>query len=229
MSSAENITHILKVVQANKLAPQIIQLLLKPEHPIQYTAGDYIMLGFDTEELKPFSIADAPRDDGLIECHIRKQTDNDWMTQLFEIEVGDNLVMQGPKAQMKLQPAHETIIFVAGGTGFAPMRALLNESIHQDITVPITFYWGARCIEELYLHSWMIDIAQKHPHIEYIPVISDNFTHWQGETGLVHNAVIKNQPNLEKHTLYMCGPWLMIQTAKEAFLKAHLHENNLNY
>jgi len=229
MSSAENITHILKVVQANKLASQIIQLLLKPEQPITYTSGDYIMLGFDTEELKPFSIADAPRSDGLIECHIRNHPENNWMKQLFEVQVGDNLVMQGPKAQLSLQPAHEAIIFDAGGTGFAPLRALLNESLRQNIAVPITFYWGARCVEELYLHNWMIDLAQKHPHIEYIPVISDDFTDWQGETGLVHNTVIKEHPNLERHTLYMCGPWPMIQTAKEAFLASKLNDKHLIY
>jgi len=229
MSSAENITHILKVVQANTLAPQIIQLLLKPEQPIKYMAGDYIMLGFDTEELKPFSIADAPRDDGLIECHIRKQADNNWMNRLFDVQAGDNLVMQGPKAQMSLQPAHEAIIFVAGGTGFAPMRALLNESLRQNIAVPITFYWGARTVEDLYLHKWMIDLAQKHPHIEYVPVISDDLTDWQGKTGLVHNTVIKEHPNLEKYTVYMCGPWPMIQTAKEAFLAVHLNEDHLVY
>ena len=67
MSSTDNITHVMKVVQVNILAPQIIQLLLKPEHPIAYTSGDYIMLGVDTEELTPFSIANAPREDGLIE------------------------------------------------------------------------------------------------------------------------------------------------------------------
>ena len=229
MSSSENITHLLTVVQANKLAPQIIQLLLKPEHPIKYTSGDYIMLGFDTNDLKPFSIADAPRDDGLIECHIRKQDNNEWMEKLFATTAGDQLVMQGPKSQMSLQPTHEAVIFVAGGTGFAPMRALLNESLRQNISVPMTFYWGARAPEDLYMHDTMIDLAQKHGHIEYIPVISEDFTNWQGETGLVHNAVLKNHPNLEKTTLYMCGPWPMIQTAKDEFIDAGLQKDKLIY
>ncbi|WP_040726997.1 FAD-binding oxidoreductase [Thiomicrorhabdus sp. Kp2] len=226
MSSLEN-THVLKVVQTNQLAPQIIQLLLKPEHPIQYTSGDYIMLGFDTEELKPFSIADAPREDGLIECHIRNQLNNDWMEKLCSVSAGDTLVMQGPKAQMSLHPAHEAIIFVAGGTGFAPMRALLVEALRQHVAVPITFYWGARSPDELYMHEWMVDLVQKHGNIDYIPVISDNTEGWQGQTGLVHNTVLKDHPSLDKTTLYMCGPWPMIQTAKEAFLAVGLHENKL--
>ena len=227
MSAPETPTHVLKVMQANLLAPQIIQLLLKPEHPIQYTSGDYIMLGFDTEELKPFSIADAPREDGLIECHIRNQENSEWMQNLFSVTAGQKLVMQGPKAQMSLQPAHEKIIFVAGGTGFAPMRALLEEALRQKVLVPITFYWGARTPEELYMHDWMIDLTQKHGNVDYIPVISDNTENWQGLTGLVHNAVLEAHPSLEKTRVYMCGPWPMIQTAKEAFYAAGLQETHL--
>ena len=229
MSSTDNITHVMKVVQVNTLAPQIIQLLLKPEHPIAYTSGDYIMLGFDTEELKPFSIANAPREDGLIECHIRKQTDSDWMERLFEIKAGETLVMQGPKAQMSLKPAHEAIIFVAGGTGFAPMRALLAESLRQNIQVPITLYWGARSPQELYMHDWLIDLSQKEGHIEYIPVISDETAQWQGETGLVHETVLKQHPSLAHATVYMCGPWPMIQVAKQAFIEAGLPEDKLTH
>ncbi|HHT00412.1 MAG TPA: oxidoreductase [Thiomicrospira sp.] len=227
MSSPENTTQVMQVVHKTELAPQIIQLLLKAEHPIAYTAGDYIMLGFDTEELKPFSIANAPREDGLIECHIRKQTDSKWMDKLFAANTGDKLVMQGPKPQMQLKPAHEAIIFVAGGTGFAPLRALLVESLRQNISVPISFYWGARSPEELYMHEWLIDLTQREGHIEYIPVISDETQGWQGESGNVHETVLKQHPSLKHATIYMCGPWPMIQTAKQAFLDAGLPEDNL--
>ncbi len=213
-------THVMKVVHVNTLAPQIIQLLMKPEHPISYTAGDYVMLGFDTEELKPFSIASAPREDGLIECHIRKQPDSEWMERLFSIETGSTLVMQGPKQQMSLQPAHELMIFVAGGTGFAPMKAILEESLRQKITVPIHFYWGARNPNDLYMHDWMIELSQKHPHIEYIPVISDETGDWQGDTGLVHKKMLEQHPHLKHATVYMCGPWDMTQTAKQEFIEA---------
>lgn len=227
MTTAENPTHVMKVVQVNKLAPQIIQLLMKPEHPLSYNAGDYVMLGFDTEELKPFSIASAPREDGLIECHIRKQSDSDWMDKLFAIQAGDSLVMQGPKAQMSLQAAHEAIIFVAGGTGFAPMRALLEETLRQKVAVPINFYWGARSTDELYMHDWMIELAQSHGHIEYIPVVSEQTDDWQGETGLVHETVLKQHPGLTHATIYMCGPWPMIQTAKQDFIDAGAAETKI--
>lgn len=227
MSTTDTLTHVMKVIHVHTLAPQIIQLLLKPEHPISYTSGDYIMLGFDTEELKPFSIANAPREDGLIECHIRKQPDSEWMAKLFSVQAGDQLVMQGPKPQMALMPAHESIIFVAGGTGFAPLRALLIESLRQNIQVPISFYWGARTADDLYMHDWLIDLSQKEPHINYIPVISDDTQNWQGETGLVHEVVLKQHSNLAHTTVYMCGPWPMIQTAKQAFIESGLPKEKL--
>lgn len=229
MSSNENITHVLKVVHNNQLAPEIFQLLLKAEHPIQYTSGDYIMLGFNIEELKPFSIADAPREDGLIECHIRNTAKNDAIEKLCSVNSGDVLVMQGPKKQMQLHPAHEAIIFVAGGTGFAPMRALLNEALRQQVSVPISFYWGAKSTEELYMHEWMIDISQKHGNIDYIPVISGSAEEWQGRTGLVHKAVLADHPSLDKARVYMCGPWPMIQAAKADFLAAGLVETKLSH
>lgn len=219
--------HVMKVVKVNFLAPQIIQLLMQAEHPITYTAGNYVMLGFSDDNLKPFSIASAPREDGLIECHIRKQSDSEWMEKLFMVAAGDTLVMQGPKPQMALQQTHEAIIFVAGGTGFAPMKAILEESIRQNIQVPISFYWGARIAEDLYMHDWMIDLSQKHPHIEYIPVISEDTEHWQGETGLVHKKMLEQHPNLSHSTIYMCGPWDMTQTAKQEFIAAGAKEERI--
>lgn len=216
--------HVMKVVQTEHLTSQIIKLLMQPEHPISYQAGDYIMLGFDAADLKPFSIASAPRQDGLIECHIRNELGSGWMEKLFASQSGDTLVMQGPKAQMTLKEAHQPIIFVAGGTGFAPMKALLDEAIRAEIEVPISFYWGARTQEDLYMHKWMVDLTQKHPNIEYVPVISDELENWQGETGLVHKKALEQNPTLAHKTIYMCGPWNMTQTAKQEFIEAGAEE-----
>ncbi|MBF6058967.1 MULTISPECIES: NAD(P)H-flavin reductase [Thiomicrorhabdus] len=219
-------THLMIAVQVETLAPNIVRLFLKAEHPISYSAGQYVMLGFDTEELKPFSIASAPREDGLLEFHIRNHDNSNWMKRLVEVKTGDRLVMQGPKDQMSLQPAHQPIIFVAGGTGFSPLKAMLDELLRHDIEVPIHFFWGARRREELYLHNEMIELSQQHGNLDYIPVISDNFHDWNGLTGLVHKQVLAMFPNLHHHTLYICGPWGMIETAKAEFLAAGLDEKN---
>ena len=218
--------HTLKVVHIEHLTTDIIQLLMKPDFPISYSAGQYIMLGFNTDELKPFSIAAAPREDGLIECHIRRQADSDWMNRLFAVTVGDSLIMQGPKDQMSIQPAHQPILFVAGGTGFAPMKALLDELLRQNVEVPMHFYWGARHADELYLHDMMQDLERKHANLLYIPVVSEEDATWQGLTGLVHKQVLKDYPSLEHKTVYMCGPWPMMEAAKADFSEAGLAITN---
>lgn len=218
--------HPLKVVEAHTLTPNTICLLMKPEMPIIYQAGNYIMLGFQQDDLKPFSLASAPREDGLLECHIRRHDNNEWMEKLFAIRPGDHLIMQGPKPQMQLKPALQPVIFVAGGTGFAPMKALLDELLRQGCEVPITFYWGARSAEDLYMHQKMIDLCIQHPNIEYIPVVSDDCKNWTGATGLVHEQVLKDHGSLEHFTVYLCGPWAMTQKAKQDFYSAGLREEN---
>ncbi len=214
--------HVLKVVHTELLTPQIIQMLCKPEHPIAYASGQYIMLGFDAEDLKPFSIAAAPRDDGLIECHIRNEADSEWMQKLFAVQTGDQLVMEGPKDQIKLQPAHQPIILLAGGTGFTAIKALLEALLKEKVGVPIDLYWGARSQADLYLHKEMIALTEIHANLEYTPVLSEEKEAWNGATGLVHKQVLKEHPNLQHFTLYMCGPWPMIQTAKTEFEAAGL-------
>ncbi len=215
-------THTLKVVRLEHYTPHIIRLLMKPDFPVVYESGQYIMLGFDTEKPKPFSIASAPREDGLIECHIRKQPDSEWMEKLFAVEVGDTLVMQGPKDQMSVTPAHTPILFVAGGTGFAPMKALLDEYLRQHTEVPLHFYWGVRQSQDLYMQKEMLDLERLHANLIYVPVVSENDPEWHGPTGLVHEQVLKDYPSLAHKTVYMCGPWPMIETAKKDFIEAGL-------
>lgn len=219
--------HVMKVVHFDAFNDHIQQLLMKAEHPLSYESGDYVMLGMNSGDLKPFSIANAPREDGLIECHIRIIDDNPWMAEFAKTQVGDTLVVQGPKKQMRLQTGHEPIIFVAGGTGFAPLYAILIESLRQKLEVPISFYWGARCEADLYMHDTMIELAQRHGHIEYIPVLSEHFDDWNGEKGLVHQTVLKHHPSLKHHRVYLCGSWPMIQTVKEDFIAAGLDADKL--
>jgi len=214
--------HTVTLVHKEFYNPTIVNLILKPQQPMPYHAGQYIMLGFQEDELKPFSIAAAPREDGLIECHIRDHDQSEWMQKLFALEAGDQLLIKGPNEQMQLANNSLPAIFVAGGTGFAPMKALLEDMLRKGAAMPIHFYWGARCQSDLYMHQHMIDLSQKHPNIEYIPVISDDLENWNGKTGLVHQQLLADHPNLEKFQVYLCGPWPMVQTAKEDFTKAGL-------
>lgn len=215
------------VVETVLLTPDIIKLVLSPTETFVYQAGDYVMLGLDSADLKPFSIASAPRPDGLVEVHIRNQDDSDWMVELFEVRRYDTVSVQGPKSQYQLAlPLIQPVIFVAGGTGFAPMKALLEVALVEQSDQIIEFYWGVRTQQDLYWHAQMLTLCKQHANLNYIPVVSDE--PFVGRTGLVHKAVLQDHTNLEGFRVYLCGPWEMQATAKAEFLAAGLTECQFN-
>lgn len=225
-------SQIFKVIQVEHFTADTIQLILKPTQPFRYQAGDYIMLGFEQEDLKPFSIASSPRNDGRIELHIRKHEDNAWNDRLFSLTSGEEVLVEGPKPQYQLDEdicqSKKPILFVAGGTGFAPMKALLDELLASGCENTIHFYWGSRHKEDLYMRNQMIALAKHHDNLDYIEVLSEPSENDTGLTGLVHQVVLERHPNLADFRVYLCGPWPMVQTAKEDFFAANLPENQFN-
>ena len=216
----------IQIIDKSFFTNDILRLRLKGETAITFSAGQYILLGSDADNLKPFSIAAAPDGTGEIECHIRNHDNSDWMQELFAKEIGDTLHWMGPNDQMKLEHHVLPTIFVAGGTGFAPMKALLEALLKEQPIQPIHFYWGARQPDDLYQNEWLEQLASEHDNINYIPVISEPNDDWQGATGLVHKQVLADYPLLEHHMVYLCGPWNMVQAAKQEFIDAGLEEKH---
>lgn len=214
--------HPFIVYSAIRLTPYILQLFLEPKSVFSHQAGDYVMLGFEREETKPFSIANAPLPNGLIELHIRNQEDSPWMQRLFNVQAGDTLWIDGPKPQLKLQHETELNLYIAGGTGIAPIKALLEQRLLQGLKQPTKVYWGARHADELYIHNVMQSLAKQNPLLEYIPVISESDAAWTGATGLVHQYALNQHPELSHATVYLCGAWPMVQTAQTDFTAAGL-------
>lgn len=229
-------SQLFKVTQIEHYNEDTIRLMLRPNTPFRFEAGDYITLGFSQEDLRPFSIASSPRSDGQIELHIRKHEDSDWNQHLFSLETGEEVIIDGPNKQYRLDSGlcdtNKTIVFVAGGTGFAPMKALLDELLATGCSNRIEFFWGSRHLDDLYLRNQMIALAEHHDNLDYIEVLSQaddqRDAHFQGPKGLVHEEVLKRHPNLSDCRVYLCGPWPMVQTAKADFLSAGLVEKNFN-
>lgn len=212
----------IQVLEKTFLTDDILRLRLGTESPIVFEAGQYILLGLDAEELKPFSIAMAPDGSGELECHIRKNIHSPWMQSLFSKSQGDVLYWKGPVDHLSLVKQAMPTIFVAGGTGFALMKSLLERLLETNPVDPIHFYWGARQADELYHHQWLIELCQQHKNICYTPVISGESLDWKGATGLVHEQVLQDIPDLGDNLVYLCGPGDMHQAAKQAFLTAGL-------
>lgn len=217
-----NNMHTLKVQRVNHLTSNIMQLFLEPSSIFSYQAGDYLMLGLDQAETKPFSIANAPQDNGLLELHVRNLDQTEWMQRLFKVQPGDTLWADGPKPQMKLQHETDLNIYIAGGTGIAPIKALLEQRLKQGLSQPTKLYWGARRIEEFYIHDSLLTLAAQDTKLTYIPVLSENDPAWSGEKGLVHEVAIQQNPDLSQATVYLCGAWAMVQTAETDLINAGL-------
>lgn len=204
-----------KIEALNWLTSDIAQLWLAPEAPIQWQAGDYLMMQPEAAmEPRPFSIANAPNPAGRIELHIR-HTHDDWYNRLFEKQVGESLLLNEVKQQYPLPQGDRPVLFVAGGTGLAPFKALIEHLLSHGSNQPIYLYWGARTPEDLYQHEAMTAWAKNNPPLHYIPVVSE--ADWPGRTGVVANAVLADFENLNPFELYVCGPWPMVQDAKARF------------
>lgn len=214
----------MKILQADLLTSELLRLTLQTPKDFQHQAGDYLLLGLQEDDLKPFSIASTPNTNNTLEVHIRNLEKTQWMEDLFKLKVDDTVLVKGPEKQMRLQDENHQNIFVAGGTGIAPMKALLEKRLEEGLTQEHLLYWGARKVEELYINTELVDLANKSEKLNYISVVSEEA--WQGRSGLVHKAVLEDFPNLENATIYICGHWDMIQIAKDDFTEAGLNPDN---
>lgn len=220
------------LVEKHLLNDTTLLMKLKPSKTFDYQSGQYVMLGLTPTELKPFSIASAPKADGLIELHIRNQDNSEWMQDLFALDTGATLYIQGPNDQYHLDAPEvladkQRTIFVAGGTGFAPMFALLESLLERGHDRPIEFYWGAQIQADLYRDAEMKALAGRHPSLHYITVLSGQVDESAPEK-LVHHQVLNDFPDLSDARVYLCGPWPMQEAAKADFIAAGLPSDAFN-
>ncbi|HEV7855992.1 MAG TPA: CDP-6-deoxy-delta-3,4-glucoseen reductase, partial [Herminiimonas sp.] len=111
------------------------------------------------------------------------------------------------------------MVLLASGTGFAPIKAIVEQAMHVNSKRPMTLYWGGRRPRDLYMHALCEEWARTIPHFTYVPVISNATPEdgWQGRTGFVHRAVIDDLPDLSQHQVYACGAPVMVDAAKADF------------
>jgi CDP-4-dehydro-6-deoxyglucose reductase len=113
------------------------------------------------------------------------------------------------------------MVLLASGTGFAPIKAILEEMRFKGIARPAVLYWGCRSRQDLYLHDWMLEFAAQMPQLRYVPVLSDprDSDAWTGRTGFVHHAVMADFPDLSAHQVYACGAPVMVESAQRDFVE----------
>ncbi len=224
-----------KLVERDLLADDVLRLRFKPPkgEPLRWLAGQYLDVLLPEGKRRAFSIANAPEDAGLIELHVRRVPGGGFTQQLFEgWPLGSLLRIEGPLGTfVPREDSERPMIFMAGGTGFAPIKAIIEHFLHLGSARPIHLYWGARQPQDLYLPTLPQQWSNRHPAFTYTPVLSDAEPALEGAycSGAVHEAVLADFPDLAKFDLYMSGPPAMIEAARHRFMAAGLPEDRLYY
>ena len=209
-----------RIEKIEKLAPDVIELQLRlpANERLEFFAGQYIDILLKDGKKRSFSLANAPEDEGLLQLHIRHIPGGLFTDQVFSsMKARDILRFNGPHGGFYLRDdSSKPMILLAGGTGFAPIKAIVEHAIMRQINRPIYIYWGAKARVDLYQNALPEEWAAKHSNIRYIPVLSEpaSSDDWTGCTGFAHHAVIADFPDLSGYQVYACGSPAMIDSAK---------------
>lgn len=205
----------------------LLKLKIPDSERLQFLAGQYIQILLKDGRVRSFSLANAPHEDELLELHIRHIEGGDFTSEVFDkMKVKDILRIEGPHGQFYLrEDSTKPTIFMAGGTGFAPVRGIIEHALAAGSKRPIHLYWGARSKQDLYAHAIAQAYADQHEHIQYTPVLSqpDANDNWSGRTGYVHDAIMQDYADLSGYEIYAAGPPVMVYAGRD-----HFPENNFD-
>lgn len=203
----------------------VMRLQLPAAQPLEYHAGQYVEFLLRDGDRRSYSMANAPHTVGnpaQIELHLRHMPGGKFTDQVFgSMKEKEILRIEGPYGSFFLrEDSDKPMIFLASGTGFAPIKALIEHMQHKAITRPVTVYWGGRRPADLYMHDWLLAQAAQMPHLRYVPVVSEALPEdaWGGRTGFVHRAVMSDVPDLSGHQVYACGAPIVVESARTDFV-----------
>jgi CDP-4-dehydro-6-deoxyglucose reductase len=216
-----------RVLAMERAAPDvmILRLQLPANQNMRYRAGQYVEFILRDGARRSYSMANAPHHLGsppAIELHLRLMPGGRFTEHVFgAMKEREILRMEGPLGSFFLREDSERpIVLLASGTGFAPIKAVIEHMQHKGITRPAVLYWGGRRPQDLYMHRWCEQMQATMPTLRYVPVVSDALPedHWAGRTGFVHRAVMEDWPDLSGHQVYACGAPIVIESAKRDFV-----------
>jgi len=199
----------------------ILGLKLPANERLQFLPGQYLEFLLKDGSRRSFSMGNAPHDDELIQLHVRHVPGGQFTDHVFgKMKERDILRFEGPQGTFFLrEDSTKPVVFVASGTGFAPIKAIIEHALNKGIARPMTLYWGGRRPKDLYLHALASGWAEQ-GKLKYVPVISDALPEdaWAGRTGFVHRAVMEDFPDLSGHQVYACGVPIMVDSARRDFI-----------
>jgi len=222
-----------RVEHMERLSHDVMQLKLKlPEtERLQFLAGQYLEFILKDGKRRAFSIANAPHDDELIELHIRHVPDGQFGDFVFDgLQEKALLRIEGPLGNYYLrEDSDRPIILMGGGTGFAPLKGMLEHIFYTGLNRPVHLFCGARALRDLYMDATVKAWLPDNSNLKYTPVLSaaDKADRWQGKTGFVHEAIVEAYPDLSGYDVYMSGPPPMIKAGMDLFYEKKLPESQI--
>lgn len=217
-----------RVTEMRRVAPDVavLSLQLPATERFNFNAGQYIELILKNGKRRSYSMANAPHVAGRLELHIRHLPGGLFTDHVFgagetAMKEREILRLEGPFGSFFLrEDSSKPIILLASGTGFAPIKAIVEHMQHLGQRRAVTLYWGGRRPVDLYMdglaHEWVGSV----PDFRYVPVVSNALAEdaWTGRTGFVHQAVMQDFPDLSGHEVYACGVPIMVESARRDFV-----------
>ncbi len=199
----------------------VLKLQLPANDTFRYHAGQYVEFILRDGARRSYSMANAPHNGPAVELHIRHMPGGKFTDHVFNaMKEKEILRVEGPYGSFYLRDdSSKPMVLLASGTGFAPIKAVIEQMQHKGITRTATLYWGGRRPSDLYLDDWVQAQLAVMPNLKYVPVISNALPedNWTGRTGFVHRAVLEDFPDLSGHQVYACGAPIVVDSARAEY------------
>jgi len=222
-----------RVHEMRHLADDVMQLFIKlpASERLQFLPGQYIDILLEDGRHRSFSIANAPHNDEFLELHIRLVEGGQFTPKVFNLMHNKDLLrIEGPHGSFFFrEDSEKNLLFIAGGTGFAPIKGIIEHLLREGCTRPVHLYWGVRTEADLYMNELPEQWASEHSNIHFVPVLSQAEDNWPGRTGYVHEAVLADFEELSAFDIYTCGPPAMIKAAEQSFQEKGMNKDHFYY
>jgi CDP-4-dehydro-6-deoxyglucose reductase, E3 len=213
-----------RVMALEKLSPDVMKISLQvpANDPLQYHAGQYVEFILRDGSRRSYSMANAVHKGPQLELHIRHLPGGKFTDHVFSaMKEKEILRVEGPFGSFYLrEESSMPMVLLASGTGFAPIKALIEHMQLKNITRPAVLYWCGRRPHDLYMDTWVRERCAEMPNLHYVPVISDALPEdaWAGRSGFVHRAVMEDFADLSGHQVYACGAPIVVDSARADFV-----------
>jgi CDP-4-dehydro-6-deoxyglucose reductase len=217
-----------RVASLTRVAPDVIVMKLQvpANERLKYLAGQFVELILRDGTRRSYSMASAPGAAEHVELHVRHIPGGRFTDLLFgaaqpAVKERDILRFEGPMGTFFMRDdSAKPVVLLASGTGFAPIKAVIEHAVVRGKVRPMTLYWGGRRPHDLYMNALCEQWAREVPGFRYLPVISDALPEdgWAGRTGFVHRAVMQDFPDLSGHQVYACGAPVVVESAQRDFV-----------